>query len=87
MKKLILVSVIALAGCVGVPIDRKFPDTPESLKQPCPELQTVNPDNTKLSDLMTVVTSNYREYHECQIKVESWQEWYATQKKIFEDAN
>ena len=87
MKKLILVSVIALAGCVGVPIDRKFPDTPEALKQPCPELQTVSPDNTKLSDLMTAVTSNYREYHECQIKVESWQEWYSTQKKIFEDAN
>lgn len=87
MKKLILVPLIALVGCVGVPIERKFPDTPESLKQPCADLQTVPADNTKLSEMMIVVTGNYREYHTCQIKVESWLEWYATQKKIFEDAN
>lgn len=87
MKKLILTSLIALTGCVGVPIDRKFPDTPEALKQPCPDLQTVNPENTKLSDLIAVVTSNYKTYNECQIKVESWQDWYKEQKKIFEDAN
>ena len=87
MKKLILIPLIALAGCVGVPIERKFPDTPESLKQPCVDLQTVPADNTKLSEMMIVVTTNYKEYHTCQIKVESWQEWYATQKKIFEDAN
>lgn len=88
MKKILaLVSVVALSGCVGVPIDRKFPELPESLKQSCPALQTIAPDNTKLSDLMIVVTSNYKEYHECQIKVESWQDWYKTQKKIFEDSN
>lgn len=87
MKKLILVPLIALVGCVGVPIERKFPGLPESLKQPCPDLQTVAEDNTKVSELMIVVTSNYKEYHTCQIKVESWLEWYETQKKIFEDAN
>ena len=87
MKKLILISLVALAGCVGVPIERKFPGLPESLKQPCPDLQTVAEDNTKLSELMVVVTTNYKEYHTCQIKVESWLEWYEIQKKIFEDAN
>lgn len=87
MKKLILIPLIALVGCVGVPVERKFPSIPETLKQSCPDLQTVAPDNTKLSEMLTVVTSNYREYNTCQIKVESWQEWYATQKKIFEDAN
>lgn len=88
MKKLLaLVLVVALSGCVSVPVERKFPDTPESLKQACPDLQTVRSDNTQLSELMVVVTSNYKLYHECQIKVESWQEWYKTQKKIFEDAN
>ena len=87
MKKLILIPLIALVGCVGVPIERKFPGLPESLKQPCADLQTVPEDNTKLSEMMIVVTSNYKEYHTCQIKVESWLEWYEVQKKIFEDAN
>ena len=88
MKKLLVLALtVALAGCVGVPVKRQFPDTPESLKQPCPDLQTVRDDNTQLSELMIVVTSNYKQYHECQIKVESWLEWYKTQKKIFEDAN
>ena len=88
MKKLLLIlTAVAVTGCVGVPVARKFPDTPEALKQPCPDLQTVTDDNTKLSTLMTVVTDNYKMYNECQIKVESWQEWYSTQKKIFEDAN
>jgi hypothetical protein len=87
MNKLILISLVALVGCVGVPVDRKFPGIPEGLKQPCADLQQVPVDNTKLSEMMIVVTSNYKEYHTCQIKVESWQEWYETQKKIFEDAN
>lgn len=87
MKKLILLPLIALVGCVGVPVERKFPGTPEALKQPCADLQTVPADNTKLSEMMIVVTGNYKEYHACQIKVEEWQAWYETQKKIFEDAN
>lgn len=87
MKRLILIPLIALVGCVGVPIERKFPGIPEGLKHHCPDLQTVAEDNTKVSELIVVVTTNYKEYHTCQIKVESWLEWYETQKKIFEDAN
>lgn len=89
MKKLAIIFLaFVLAGCAtGVPIKRSFPDTPEALKQPCPDLQTVAEDNTKLSELMIVVTSNYKEYNNCQIKVESWLEWYQEQKKIFESAN
>ena len=87
MKKLILIPLIALVGCVGVPIERKFPAVPDTINQACPELQQVPPNNTKLSEMMVVVTNNYKEYHTCQIRVESWMEWYTTQKKIFEDAN
>lgn len=88
MKKIIItIFCLALVGCAGVPIDRKFPGLPEALKTSCPDLQTVPADNTKLSELMSTVASNYKTYHECQIKVESWLEWYNTQKKIFEDAN
>ena len=87
MRILILSALLLLTACTSVPVERKFPGIPEGLKQPCPDLQTVAQDNTKLSELMIVVTSNYKEYHTCQIKVESWLEWYNTQKKIFEDAN
>jgi starvation-inducible outer membrane lipoprotein len=86
-KHLVLALTFLLAGCVGVPVERNFPGVPESFKQSCPELQTVRDDNTQLSELMVVVTSNYKQYHECQIKVEAWQEWYKTQKKLFEGAN
>lgn len=88
MKKILaLIAAVALSGCVGVPVERKFPGIPDSLREPCPELQTVPADNTRLSEMMIVITANYREYHVCQIRVESWQEWYETQKKIFEDSN
>ena len=88
MKTLLaLVFSLTLVGCVSVPVERKFPSIPESFNQGCADLQTVPMDNTKLSEMMVVVTSNYKEYHTCQIKVESWLEWYNTQKKIFEDAN
>lgn len=85
MRYLTLVPLMLLVGCVGVPIKQKFPDTPESLKQSCADLQTVPDNNTKLSEMMTVVTANYKEYHDCQIKVESWMEWYKTQKEITEN--
>jgi hypothetical protein len=33
---------------------------------------------------LIVVTNNYTIYHECKIKVETWQQWYKEQKQIFE---
>jgi hypothetical protein len=39
---------------------------------------------TKLSEVVSVVAKNYGQYQECQIKSETWVEWYKTQKQIFE---
>jgi hypothetical protein len=84
MKKLLLFfPVLLLAGCLNTPVSRHFPDVPEDLKVACPDLKTVEP-TTKLSEVVSVVTKNYGQYQECQIKVDSWIEWYNTQKQIFE---
>lgn len=83
MKKVLLIALM-LTGCVAVPVQQKFPDAPESLKQTCSQLEDVPPNTTKLSDILSVVVSNYSLYHECQAKVDTWNEWYNTQKKIYE---
>ena len=83
MKKLLI--CLLLAGCsTTVPVKRNFPDVPQVLKTPCPELKEVSEGTIRLSDVLTVVTDNYSQYHECKITVGAWIEWYDQQKKIFE---
>ena len=85
MKRLsILLVVLALAGCSGIPVARHFPDVPEELKVACPALQETDPTTTKLSEVIDVVAGNYSQYHECRIKVDTWIEWYKGQRAIFE---
>lgn len=84
MKKLLVSSLLLfLMGCTTVSTDRKFPDVPNELKVACPGLQLIDPATTKLSEVISVVTTNYGQYQECQIKVDAWIEWYTTQKNIF----
>ena len=83
MKLLLIVPVLLLAGCLNTPVQRSFPEVPEELKVACPDLNLLEP-TTKLSEVISVVTKNYGQYQECQIKVDTWIEWYKTQKEIFE---
>jgi hypothetical protein len=83
MKLLLIVPVLLLTGCLSTPVQRSFPEVPEELKVACPELMLLEP-TTKLSEVISVVTKNYGQYQECQIKVDTWIEWYKTQKQIFE---
>ena len=83
MKLLLIVPVLLLAGCLATPVKRSFPEIPEELKVACPDLMLIEP-TTKLSEVVTVVTKNYGQYQECQIKVDTWIEWHKTQKQIFE---
>jgi hypothetical protein len=83
MKYAIIFSTLLLTACVGVPVERKFPEVPVELQQACPDLKLINP-TTKLSEVVEVVVSNYGQYKECQVKVDSWIDWYTSQKKIFE---
>lgn len=85
MKKLfIILFVLLLTGCLETPVKRTFPDVPEDLKVACPDLKSIDPKTTKLSEVVSVVTANYGQYEECQVKVDAWIEWYKTQREIFD---
>ena len=87
MKKLIIgISLFVLAGCrpTVLPLPPKFPDAPSTLQQRCSALKEATND-MPLSQFTKVVVQNYILYHECALKVEGWNEWYAEQKKIFEE--
>jgi hypothetical protein len=87
VKKLILLLTILLSGCsiTAVPVTPKFPEAPASLQERCAALKEVTED-ASLSDFTKIVVENYILYHECSRKVEGWNEWYAKQKAIFEEA-
>lgn len=86
MKLASLLLVIVLTGCsTAVPVKRNFPEIPSELMEKCPDLKQTEA-TTKLSDVLKVVTENYSMYHECNIKAETWIDWYKAQKQIFESA-
>ena len=87
MKKVLILSLlITLIGCTttAVPVAVKFPDAPDQLKKPCPDLQTVDPATNKLTDVLGAVVGNYSMYYECKGKTDDWIEWYGLQKSIFD---
>lgn len=80
---ILFILLICLAGCsTVVPVTAKFPDKPSSVEL-CPPLDEAK-DNVKLSELTNTVAKNYSTYYECAVKVETWNEWYEKQKRIFE---
>ena len=83
MKYSLLILPFLLAGCLATPVKRNFPEVPPELKVACPDLQKVKPD-AKLSDVITTVSTNYTQYHECRAKVDAWNEWYKNQKQVFD---
>lgn len=82
MKKLSILFAVLLSGCMTVPVTAKFPAKPEA-SEACPELARL-PDQPVISDVTTTVVKNYGTYYECSVKVDTWNEWYDKQKKIFE---
>lgn len=84
MKYIITLMVFLMTGCsTTVPVTAKFPNAPTTITQKCPQLKKIN-DEAKLSDITKTVTENYTTYYECSVKNDAWNEWYETQKKIFE---
>lgn len=84
MKMLLLTAVLILSGCSTTPVVMKFPEVPEALMQQCEPLDKVPADTKQLSTTAEVIIKNYGKYHVCRIKVEEWQEWYQSNKKIYE---
>jgi hypothetical protein len=88
MKAMILIMVAMLYGCsTTVPVKQRWPDAPLELMKKCPTLVQLAPTETAITDLLRVVVRNYTTYYECSTRLEGWQEWYDTQKKIFEEVN
>ena len=85
MKYLVLAFAVLLTGCSTAPVVMKFPEAPEALMQKCEELEKVPANTKQLSTTAEVVIRNYGKYHVCRIKVEEWQEWYNSNKKIFNE--
>jgi len=88
MKFLILlIPAFLLTGCftTTAPVKRNFPDVPTELMTVCPDLKKVDKGTESLSRVLTVVTENYTQYHECKLKVDNWILWYESQKKIFDE--
>lgn len=85
MKKLLVLIplMFLLSGCLVTPVKRNFPEVPKELMEACPDLKQTE-QTEKLSEVIRVVTENYSQYHECRIKVDTWVEWYKTQKDIFD---
>lgn len=83
MKKLSLLLVSLLMGCTTAPVVMKFPPPPTEADV-CPADLEKIPDQPKISDMSKAIVKNYGTYHECAVKVSTWNEWYEKQKKIFE---
>ncbi len=88
MKIVIVGLTIFLSACTTtVPVKQKWPDVPKELLEKCPQLNTIEPGTTAITDFLKVVVKNYGLYYECSLKNDGWNEWYGSQKKIFEEAN
>jgi uncharacterized protein YcfL len=85
MIKYMLIALL-LTGCsTTVPVTAKFPAAPKSLMEKCNPLKKIQGEQVTIVDLHATVVENYTSHHECSVKVEAWQEWYTSQKKIFEE--
>jgi len=82
---IVIMVILAITGCsTTVPVTARFPDAPRLGQGTCPQLKTVS-EGVKLSELTNTVAINYSTYYECAVKADQWNEWYAIQKRIFEN--
>lgn len=86
MKIIAFLITFVLLGCAKpVPVKMEFPTAPEVLLKKCEELRQVEPkaNGVPITELFKTIIENYTLYHECSNKVEGWNEWYNSMKKIY----
>lgn len=91
MKNIYILPVLLLlSACASkpVPVKVEFPNAPQSLLKKCETLKQipVKPGGTPITELLKTVVENYTLYHECSNKVDGWNEWYNSVKKIYDEA-
>lgn len=82
---LLLFFGFVLSGCSYVPTKIGFPDVPDLLMEPCPELLEINKNETRMSEFLKVVNKNYATYYECEIRLNLFQKWYKEQKDAYKE--
>jgi hypothetical protein len=88
MKYLLLVVTCLISACsTTVPVKQKFPSAPPQIQEKCPDLEKAPEDTSSILDLLIFVGRNYERHYECAAKVESWNDWYQQQKKIFDEVS
>jgi len=87
MKKLMVILLVLLLSACGSVMGPKasmtWPAVPDEVKTACPDLAQIDPNTTKLSDALDVVSANYTQYYTCKDRVDNWIEWYNNQQKIY----
>jgi hypothetical protein len=53
--------------------------------EPVEPLKTVDPKDPRLSKVIETSVENMGSYHALAEKYRAWQEWYKSQKKIFDE--
>lgn len=83
--RVLILSLLLLAGCTTPPVIPKFPEAPvkAGAMEQCPDLKKLQ-DGAKLSDVSKTVNINYSTYYECAVKSDIWIEWYQINKSIYE---
>lgn len=85
MRLLVIALAFAITGCsTTVPVKQRFPDAPAELLKACERLKLIEGTNVSIIDMLKVVVENYQLYWECEAKVGGWQDWYKTQRQIFD---
>lgn len=83
--RVLILSLLLLAGCTTPPIIPKFPEAPTKAgaMEQCPDLKKLQ-DGALLSDVSKTITINYSTYYECAIKSDIWIEWYQINKQNYD---
>ena len=61
-----------------------WPEAPVVLLEPASNLKSLPEDKKTLTDLIENANENFGTYYQIKSKYEAWQEWYNSQKKVYE---
>jgi len=86
MKKLlILLFVVTIAGCANntVPVTLKWPTASDEMLAPPTDLTPLPEDKRTLTDMIENANDNFAQYYLLKERVETWIQWYNTNKNIY----
>lgn len=93
MKQLtVLCLTLCLSGCsMFTKLTDAKPEFPEPFVEAktqqmpvCEDLKLVPTDTANMSAVFKIIVDNYTLYWKCSNYVDSWNEWYEEQKKIYD---